>query len=266
MLPTPLVRRGCSFLCSSAEILGCQSRQSHHSGGMAVYFQIPHADKDHAKALGARWSTDLELWYAATDIVAGRLAERWKPATPPAPLDTFPGEDRAFGNATRLYVDMIPSSCWLTNVRSSVSADDWKRISLGVKQRAHRHCEACHAPADGANKVYLEAHERFAYVDGVQVLRRLVCLCTRCHGATHFGHATARGLEQEARTHLMAVNGWNGAELEAHIRSAFAVWSERSRQQWGLDLSILTAAGVQVQLPTGDERRRQGVDLSALRA
>ncbi|RZI84721.1 MAG: DNA primase [Rubrivivax sp.] len=233
---------------------------------MAVYFQIPHADKDQAKALGARWSTELELWYAATDIVAGRLAERWKQATPPTPLDTFPGEDRAFGQATRLYVDMIPSSCWLTNVRSSVSADDWKQISLGVKQRAHRHCEVCHAPADTANKVYLEAHERFEYVNGVQVLRRLVCLCSTCHGATHFGHATAKGQEQEARAHLMHINGWNSAELEAHIRSAYALWSSRSCQQWGLDLSILMAAGVQVRLPSQDERLRQGVDLSALRA
>lgn len=233
---------------------------------MATYFHIPHVDKDQAKALGARWSPEHELWYAPSDPVKQRLAERWHEALPPTPMEEFPGEDRAFGDEhARLAVDMVPSTCRGTNARSSVSAEDWKRISLGVKQRAHRHCEACRCPADPPKRVFLEVHERYDYVDGVQVLRRLVCLCSRCQLATEFGRSIVEGLELEARDHLMAINGWTPIELETHLRAAYARWSTRSRQQWALDLSILTHAGIAIHQPSQEERRRHGVDLTTLR-
>ena len=233
---------------------------------MDVYFRIPHNDKDQAKAIGARWSMKYDLWYAPdgrADIEA-RLAERWPKTTPLLPIDTFPGEDRAFGEAPKLAVDMIPATCWFTNVRSSISQDDWRRIALGVKQRAFRHCELCRGQADKKQAIYLEPHERFDYVEGVQVLKRLVCVCTRCHNAIHFGRAQATGKYEEARAHLARVNGWDPSTTERHIRTAFTLWATRSRQEWSLDLSILEATGVEIQLPSPTQRLIEGVDLSAL--
>ena len=229
------------------------------------YFLVPHADKDQAKALGARWSTDFKLWYAADPRVAERMSAHWARTTPPQPVDVFPGEDRAWGNQVRLAVDMIPATCRNTGVKTCVSKDDWKRIQLGVLGRAHRHCEVCRQPADPQRKIVLEVQERWAYESGVQVLKRLVCECTRCTLASQYGRALAYGHEPDTRKYLMEINGWTGTELEAHLREAYALWSQRSTQAWALDLSIVEAAGIRVHLPTPEQRRQLGVDLSALR-
>lgn len=234
---------------------------------MPSYFKIPHDEKEAAKALGARWSQDLELWFAP-DVPVGvdaALAARWPRTNPQPPIDTFPGEDRTFGALPRLGLDLIPSTCWFTNVRSCVARDDWKRIALGVKARAGRKCELCGNAPNATHKIFLEPHERFAYEQGTQVLRRLVCVCSRCHLSLHFGHARATGQEDAARDHLMAVNGWDKQLVDQHIDEAFALWAQRSRQEWALDLSVIQATGLPVRLPTAEQRLTRGVHLDTVR-
>lgn len=225
---------------------------------MTIYFHLPYADKEQAKGLGARYDHDHKLWYAPDPTTEQRMAEHWKRLP-----QVFPGEDRTWGSTPRLSVDLIPSTCWHTNVRSSVSSDDWKRIADGVKARAGFQCEVCAAKADPAAQVFLEAHELFEFDNGVQRLKRLTCICPACHQAIHFGRSVATGHETVARAHLMKVNAWSAWELEQHLRQAYAVWSQRSRQAWSLDLSIIEAIGVLVKLPTPEERKRQGVELPA---
>ena len=232
---------------------------------MPTYFKIPHDDKEAAKQLGARWNADYELWYAP-DVpvgVDGALAARWQRTEPAIPIDTFPGEDRTFGGST-LGLDLIPSTCWFTNVRSCVAQADWKRIAMGVRKRANKHCELCGSTAVPAEKIYLDAHERFEYVDGVQVLRRLLCACSKCHLVLHFGHARATGQEDVAREHMAKVNGWDDAQVETAINGAFAEWAGRSRSNWVLDLSIIEATGVVVRLPTVQQRESKGVNLDTV--
>lgn len=232
---------------------------------MHAFFRVPFDDKAAAKALGARWSMDFELWYAATAEVEHALAARWPRIEPLPPLDTFPGEDRTFGAIPTLSVDLIPSTCWFTNIRSCVSKEDWKRIAMGVRRRAGKQCELCggkDAPTEG---VFLEPHERFDYVGGVQVLRRLVCACSRCHKAIHFGHAQATGQEAAAWERLATVNQWDDAQIKQHVRHAFDVWAARSRQDWTLDIGIIQAAGVVVRLPTPEQRQARGVNLNHVR-
>jgi hypothetical protein len=80
----------------------------------------------------------------------------------------------------------------------------------------------------------------------VQKLRRLICLCTACHGTTHFGF-TSLGGEAEAEAalgHLQFVTGMNRPQAERHVRRAFALWEHRSAITWHVDLSIITALGV----------------------
>jgi hypothetical protein len=79
-----------------------------------VWLDVPFAEKDQAKALGARWDPQARRWYA-TQVTMARL-ERWA-ALPDIPT-TLPGEDRTFGGG--LFVDLVPPSCWFTNVRSCV--------------------------------------------------------------------------------------------------------------------------------------------------
>lgn len=219
-----------------------------------LWLDVPFAEKDEAKALGARWDPKVRSWWAP----AGRGADlgRWVPL----PV-LLPGEDRDFGSG--LFVDLVPSSCWFTNVRSCVSSRDWDRLRLMIYRRAGYRCEACGGERDSQAGVYLEAHERWAFVTGdVQVLKRLICLCTPCHEVTHFGLATVRGRDGLALAHLMRVNDWHRRTAQDQIDDAFRLWRIRSASDWTLDVTMLTAVGISVSKPlTPQERRRAAADI-----
>jgi Domain of unknown function (DUF5710) len=208
------------------------------------WLDVPFAEKDQAKAAGARWDQSARRWYAPRPGIAELV--RWA-ALPDLPA-LLPGEDRSFGAG--LFVDLVPESCWFTNARSCIAERDWERVRRLVVGRAGRRCEVegCRQGEARERRVWLEAHERWEYQEGpggrVQVLRRLVCLCTECHTATHFGLAGIRGVDHEARAHLAKVTGMSDTEAGRHIRAAFTLWAQRSAHPWELDLSILTRAGV----------------------
>jgi len=215
-----------------------------------IWLDVPFAEKDEAKRSGARWDPAAKRWYAPK---AGIPAlQRWS-ARADIP-DLLPGEDRSLGAG--LFVDLVPRSCWFTNVRSCVEPSQWDGLRKMVYRRADWHCEAC-----GAASAQLEAHERWAYDEATrtQHLRRLICLCNACHEATHYGFASIKGRDAEARAHLAAVNGWSAAQTARHIDEAAGVWRQRNTVDWSLDLSMLTDAGIQVRRPpSAAERRDQG--------
>ncbi|SFE11951.1 hypothetical protein SAMN04487819_10829 [Actinopolyspora alba] len=215
------------------------------------WLDVPFAEKDEAKALGARWDPRAKRWYAPREGMSA--LRRWE-AQPEVP-ELLPGEDREFG--TGLFVDLVPSSCWFTNVRSCVTAGDWERLRRMIVRRAGSACEICGAPEDRSVPRRLEAHERWSYDENeaVQALRRLICLCDACHTVTHFGLARIRGLAESALEHLCAVNGWSRDDAEEHIAGMFELWHRRSTREWRLDLSMLTEAGITVVPPPDAEQR-----------
>lgn len=217
------------------------------------WLDVAYAEKDQAKAAGARWDGAARRWYAPPG--KENALQKW--AASPAVPDLLPGEDRTLGQG--LFVDLVPRSCWFTNVRSCVAPKDWERLRRMITGRAGRQCEACGAAEDREAKRWLEAHERWTYDDQrlTQTLRRLICLCTNCHTATHFGFAQVRGLGDQALAHLMRVTGMTKAQATEHVDAAFDVWSERSERVYTLDLSILTDAGVTLaQPPAAQDRER----------
>jgi hypothetical protein len=219
-----------------------------------LWLDVPFADKDEAKMMGARWDPKARSWYAPS--AHNQDLARWMPLP-----DLLPGEDRNFGSG--LFVDLVPSSCWFTNVRSCVTPRDWDRLRLMIYRRAGHRCEACGSERDSETGVYLEAHERWAFLSGnVQVLKRLICLCTPCHEVTHFGLATVRERDAEALRHLMRVNNWHHRTAQDHVDDAFRLWRIRSASDWALDIGMLTAVGISaIKPPTPEERRRAGAKI-----
>ncbi|RKT83174.1 hypothetical protein SAMN05421805_105348 [Saccharopolyspora antimicrobica] len=210
-----------------------------------IWLDVPFAEKDEAKARGARWDPTAKRWYAPRPGIAE--LGRW--AALPGVPDPLPGEDRAFGSG--LFVDLVPSSCWFTNVRSCVAERDWERLRRMITGRAGQRCEICLRGEDRGTRRWLEAHERWAYDDSTrtQVLRRLICVCTDCHTTTHFGLAQVRGIDDRALAHLREVTGMSALEADEHVGAAFDLWRRRSVTEWELDLSILTDAGITVTPP-----------------
>jgi hypothetical protein len=222
------------------------SQQSSRPGrSTRVYLDVPYAEKDDAKAAGARWDPNARRWYDPQPPTTA--LQRWS-ALPEIP-EVLPGEDRSFGAG--LFVDLIPSSCWFTNVRSCVSQQDWERLRRPILRRAAHRCEVCSAPEDRANRQWLDVHERWHYDEhkGVQTLRRLLTVCKPCHLATHYGFAQVTGREDEALAQLYSVTGWTPQQIGQHIGGAFEVWDRRSRRVWELDLTMLTGVGITVRRP-----------------
>ena len=205
-----------------------------------AWLDVPFGEKDEAKALGARWDPAARRWFDPRPVSAD--LQRWA-ALPDVP-DLLPGEDRTFGSG--LFVELVPTTCWFTNVRTCVSPQDWERLRRMITRRANFACEACGAREDRARRLWLEAHERWSYDvrASAQTLRRLVCLCSACHLVTHFGLANVEGRTDEAFAHLRSVTGMTEPDARRHIAVAFDLWKARSRRNWKLDLSALTLAGV----------------------
>jgi hypothetical protein len=221
--------------------------------GERIWLDVPYSEKDEAKSHGARWDPATKRWYAPRPDMAD--LERWT-AQPDVP-DLLPGEDRRFGSG--LFVDLVPTSCWFTIVRSCVAPRDWERLRRMVTRRAAHTCEICRRREDRDKQRWIEVHERWAYDPArrVQTLRRLICLCTDCHRVTHFGLANIKGLTEAAFTHLKAMTGWSTQQAREHVDAAFAEWQQRSQTVWTLNLDILTGAGITVTRPPDAHTRRQ---------
>lgn len=137
-----------------------------------IWLDVPYAEKDRAKKAGARWDPAAKRWYAPRKGMTA--LEPWA-AAPDVP-DLLPGEDRTLGQG--LFVDLVPSSCWFTNVRSCVTPRDWERLRRMITRRAGMQCEACGAGEDReAKRVRLDtAHghillsDRATRDDGLVIL------------------------------------------------------------------------------------------------
>ena len=201
---------------------------------------VPYAEKDAAKALGARW--DGKSWYVPDNLNVAQFS-KWIPA------------ERV--NAT-LFVDLVPRSAWFSNLRSELTPEEWASCKRMIFREAAMYCQACggrgpHQP--------VECHERWQYDEatGIQKLVGLVALCPDCHQATHMGSARVNGLFEEAKAHLMAVNKWSSEFARRHIDLAFKDWLRRSEMSWALNATWLLTCGIELS-----EATRLKIELHAL--
>jgi hypothetical protein len=146
-------------------------------------------------------------------------------------------------SALRLTVELVPQTCWFSNVRDQVSREDWDRMRSQVYEHAGSCCEVC---GGCGSKHPVECHEVWEYDEttGVQRLVRMVALCPACHEVKHMGLAGIKGRGEIAAAHLAEVNGWTPQVTAVYIDQAFDVWKARSARTWSLDVSALTAYGV----------------------
>lgn len=139
----------------------------------------------------------------------------------------------------KLSIELVPSTCWYSNVRTNVSSNDWETCKWFVRQRSGDKCEVC---GGVGSRWPVECHEVWDYDDvaRVQRLEGLIALCPSCHEVKHIGRAEAVGNLDRAVLHLMRVNNWTDDEAEVYIYDAFTTWRARSDHDWTLDISYLT--------------------------
>lgn len=136
-----------------------------------------------------------------------------------------------------LYVELVPKTCWKSNLRDHLSTQQWDFIRRQVYAKAQYTCQIC-----GARNVKLECHEVWKYTkNNVQQLIGLAALCQLCHAAKHIGYAKHAGKYHHAIRHMMQINGWSRRQVEQHVEAAIEIAVERGKHSWQLDLSWLTA-------------------------
>lgn len=145
-----------------------------------------------------------------------------------------------------LSVELVPQTCWFSNVRDHVDKKTWDFLRKTTYKNAEHRCEIC----DGRGEQWpVECHEMWYYDDKnrIQMLQGLIALCPKCHEVKHIGLTGLRGKEKEAKIHLAKINYWNEEETEQYLRKVWDTWQERSRYEWKLDLGWLEERGIVVQ-------------------
>lgn len=157
----------------------------------------------------------------------------------------------------KLLIELIPTTCHYSNVRTTVKKKEWDKIRFISYELANNKCEIC---GDiGKNQGYnhnVECHEIWEYDDEnkVQKLIGLISLCPTCHQVKHIGRAIAIGKHKQAYAQLMKVNKWSQKQVEEHILESFEIHKERSKHEWGLDLSILTEEPYNIKIKNSTTR------------
>jgi hypothetical protein len=157
----------------------------------------------------------------------------------------------------KLLVELVPTTCHYSNVRSTLTTQQWDKIRQLSYAAAGNVCEIC--GDTGKNQGYrhnVECHEIWEYDDEnhIQKLAGLISLCPVCHQVKHIGRAIAMGKEQDCFKQMAKVNKWTPEQIQEHIVESFKLHKTRSKQKWGLDLSLLSEEPYNFQITETAER------------
>lgn len=146
----------------------------------------------------------------------------------------------------KLTIELVPKTCWFSNVESNVTPSQWNKLKKISSQEANHRCKICGGKGP---KWPVECHEIWEYDDSrlVQTLKGLISLCPSCHSAKHMGFAQLCGREVEITCHLAIVNKWSYEFACEYISEQFKVWENRSKYTWLLDISWLEQHGILVE-------------------
>ena len=137
----------------------------------------------------------------------------------------------------KLEFELVPDSCWYSNLRSLLPHAGWDAIRKKAYTRADGKCMIC-----GIKTARLEAHERWEYDEenSVQKLSDIIAVCKNCHETIHSGRTSLYGGEERASEHFMKVNGCSYSEYRKALGEANAAHRRRNLvPEWKLDLSLL---------------------------
>jgi len=143
----------------------------------------------------------------------------------------------------KLTIELVPSTCWFSNVRSQLPTKEWDRLRKESYAKANHKCEICNGSGlEQGYKHPVECHEIWSYDDEkkIQKLEGLISLCPQCHQVKHIGRTTIIGKQPEAFKQLEDVNGWNHKEVVEYVAESFLLHRWRSNFDWTLDIGILT--------------------------
>lgn len=151
----------------------------------------------------------------------------------------------------KLSPEMVPSSCWYSNLRSELSATSWNRLKEYFGERAGWKCEIT-GTIGRRHPVELHEHWYFNDETGVQSLVGFSMLAPKIHLTMHPGFAaTMDRLDEVVNTMVFwnkkLIQGYDYKAAWQEIDDAFFIWEKRSERSWNLDLSYLENLPIEVK-------------------
>ncbi len=137
----------------------------------------------------------------------------------------------------KLKFELVPDSCWYSNLRTLLPKSAWDFIKKDVKSKANGKCSIC-----GKKTEKLDAHEVWSYdiKSKTQKLEKVIAVCKDCHSAIHIGRTSLKGDPIRAEDHYMKVNGCSYAEMRQDLKEANELHKKRNEvPEWKLDVSYL---------------------------
>lgn len=143
----------------------------------------------------------------------------------------------------KLTIELVPQTCWFSNVRAVVSKKQWDTIKAKVAAEAYHCCRICGGIGP---KHPVECHEIWHYDDKklIQRLEGMIALCPNCHMVKHMGLAQIQNKGEEAVRHLMKINKLTRDKAEKYIEEVFEIWGRRSTKKWTLNINHLKEYGI----------------------
>jgi hypothetical protein len=146
-------------------------------------------------------------------------------------------------SSLRLTIELVPASCWYSNLRQVLPREAWDRIRRQVYAACGYRCAICGARGK------LHCHEVWSYDDAqrIQRLEGFQALCENCHHIKHIGHAGILASQGKLDfdhlvAHFLRVNQCDRETFARHRDAAFAAWEERSRHEWTTSFGLAGSA------------------------
>lgn len=139
--------------------------------------------------------------------------------------------------AKKLNFELVPDSCWYSNLRSILSKKQWDFLRKEAYEKANSKCMICSKPSKR-----LEAHEQWSYneKDAVQKLEGIIAVCHNCHSVIHIGRTGLVGDIEKAEKHYMKVNKCSYSEYVSDLGKANETHKRLNNiSEWKIDLSYL---------------------------
>lgn len=152
----------------------------------------------------------------------------------------------------KLYIELVPKTCWYENLRKILSEDEWDKIRKQSYSEAGNKCSIC------GTEGRLNCHEIWEYDDknNIQSLKGFQALCDNCHNIKHIGFVNvqiskgiwSKDILDNLARHFVKVNGCSMTTFKQHVEEAFNIWQERSKKNWKTDLGNYSKLSVQKKL------------------
>lgn len=139
---------------------------------------------------------------------------------------------------------MVPFPLWGANMRSLMTATEWRKVRLALLDEQGMVCVVCGKIETAPSRVY--AHEEWEYDEttepAVARIAGISLVCWHCHACEHWGFTssmTAQGVLPRAVddtiAHFCRLNRATKEDFRAHEEEARATWVRRNKRKWRID-------------------------------